>query len=143
MTDERDLWQRMPEHYLLCFNGQCELAESCLHWLATQHGNPKDEFVRAVNPRVCSGRSCRNYRPKRIVTAAFGMLHTFDNVKAKDIAAMRKHIQNYFCRSSYYVRRNGKHRISSEEQAFVSQVFRSYGYTDGATFDCYTEDFDW
>jgi len=48
-------YKTMPEHYLLCFNDECVLADECLHRLAARSGRQKDEVVTAVNPVRCSG----------------------------------------------------------------------------------------
>ena len=54
-------YEKMPEHYLLCFNDECALAENCLHRLA------------ARNPVCNGGESCRYYKPNKVSTMAYGM----------------------------------------------------------------------
>lgn len=133
----------MPEHYLHCYNGECEKTETCLHWLAACHGKTTDTIVQAVNPRLNNGESCRYYRPKKMVRMAYGMLHTYDKVLAKDIAALRGAIIARFGHGSYYLRRNGKRPVTPDEQQYISNVFRAHGYPDGAVFDRYADEIDW
>ncbi len=32
MANKQLQYEKMPEHYLLCFNDDCDLADSCLHY---------------------------------------------------------------------------------------------------------------
>lgn len=142
--NEDNIYRNMPWDYALCFTEGCELAENCLRHLAAKYGNSSKPIVRTVNPRVNSGgKSCPYYRPKKTVTVAYGMLHTFDKVLAADIANIRRTLKDYFRNTSYYLRRNGEHAISPEEQQFVNAVFREHGYPDGAVFDRYVEELAW
>lgn len=128
---------------MLCYNGECEQAAGCLRWLVARHGNPEDVIVQAVNYRLNSGKSCKYYKPKKVVTMAYGMLHTYDKVLAADLASLRGAIIGRFGNGSYYLRRNGKQPITPDEQAFISNVFRSHGYADGAVFDRYVDEIEW
>lgn len=75
-------YETMPEHYLLCYNDDCPLADECLHRLAARSGQQKDEVVTAVNPVRCSGKSCCYYKPNKVATMAYGMVDSFHEVKA-------------------------------------------------------------
>ena len=48
MNNNQPQYKTMPEHYLLCFNDECALADSCLHRLAVLSGQQKDEVVSCV-----------------------------------------------------------------------------------------------
>ena len=128
MKNKEPQYEIMPEHFMLCFNEGCTLAESCLHRLAALSGRQTDELVTAVNPARCSGKSCRHYKENKVVTMAYGMVDSFHEVKADDIAPLRKTLINHFGRGSYYLRRNGLRAITPEEQQYISSIFRKYGY---------------
>lgn len=134
-------YETMPEHYLLCFNDECELAESCLHRLAARSGRQKEEVVTVVNPIRCSGKNCRYYKKNIVVTMAYGMVNSFHEVKADHIASLRETLINHFGRGSYYLRRNGLRGITPEEQQYITNVFRQYGYE--VKFDRTEEETQW
>ena len=128
MNNKEPQYDTMPEHYVLCFNDECALADECLHRLAARSGRQKDEVVTAVNPVCNSGKSCRYYKPNKVATMAYGMKGSFHEVKADHIASLRNVLIHHFGRGSYYLRRNGLRPITPEEQQYIASVFRNYGY---------------
>ena len=139
--NKKPQYETMPEHYLLCFNDKCVLADECLHRLAARSGRQKDEVVTAVNPVRCSGKSCRYYKPNKMATMAYGMKGSFHEVKADHIASLRNVLIHHFGRGSYYLRRNGLRPITPEEQQFISSIFSNYGYE--TKFDRMEEETEW
>lgn len=141
MNNKQPQFETMPEHYVLCFNDECALADECLHRLAARSGRQKDEVVTAVNPVRCSGKSCRYYKPNKVATMAYGMKGSFHEVKADHIASLRNVLIHHFGRGSYYLRRNGLRPITPEEQQFISSIFSNYGYE--TKFDRMEEETEW
>lgn len=134
-------YETMPEHYLLCFNDECALADECLHRLAARSGRQTDEVVTAVNPVCIKEKSCRYYKPYKVATMAYGMKGSFHEVKADHIASLRNVLIHHFGRGSYYLRRNGLRPITPEEQQFISSIFSNYGYE--TKFDRMEEETEW
>ena len=128
MTNNEPQYETMPEHYLLCFNDECSLADKCLHRLAARSGRQRDNVAWAVNPACHSGKTCPYYKENKVVTMAYGMKHSFHEVKADHIASLRKTLVSHFGNGSYYLRRNGLRPITPEEQQYIGSVFRKYGY---------------
>ena len=141
MMNNEPQYETMPEHYLLCFNDDCALADECLHRLTARSGRQKDEVLTAVNPVRSSGKSCRYYKPNKVVTMAYGMVDSFHEVKADHIASLRNVLIHHFGRGSYYLRRNGLRPITPEEQQYISSIFRQFGYE--AKFDRMEEETEW
>ena len=141
MNKKEPNYETMPEHYTLCFNDDCPLADDCLHRLATRSGRQKDELVTAVNPVRCNGKSCRHFKQNKMVTLAYGMVDSFHEIKADDIAALRNTLIDHFGRGSYYLRRNGLRPITPQEQQYISSTFRKYGYE--VKFDRFEEETQW
>ena len=141
MTNKYPQYKTMPEHYLLCFNDECELANSCLHRLAARSGRQKDEVVTVVNPIRYCGKNCRYYKENKVVTMAYGMKDSFHEVKADHIASLRNSLINHFGRGSYYLRRNGLRGIAPEEQHYIASAFRHFGYE--VKFDRTEEETQW
>ena len=133
---ENELYE-VPEHYLLCFNDNCSKAQTCLHRIVAQGNYIKDNVVNAVNPARFNETNCTYYAPNTPVRLAYGMLHIFDNVLARDIAAMRNELREHFGNGSYYLRRNGTLPITPSEQQYIARLFRKYGYSEEPVFDNY------
>lgn len=140
---EEMIYNQMPAHYLLCYNADCPKGGNCLHRLGAIHGKPADKVVQAVNPKLCCGDNCPYYKPMKSVSMAYGMTHLYDKVLAKDISSLRNTIIQHFGNGSYYLRRNGRHPISPEEQAWIQNLFCKYGYTDAPQFDSYKSEVGW
>ena len=128
MNNKEPQYETMPEHYLLCYNDECSLADDCLHRIAARSGRQRDAVVTAVNPVRYSGPSCRYYKQNKVETMAYGMVDSFHEVKADDIATLRTTLINHFGRGSYYLRRNGLRPITPKEQKYIQGVFRQFGY---------------
>lgn len=141
MNNKQPQYETMPEHYVLCFNDECALADECLHRLAARSGRQKDEVVTAVNPACNGGKSCHYYKPNKVATMAYGMKGSFHEVKADHIASLRDHLISHFGRGSYYLRRNGLRPITPDEQQYIASVFRNYGYE--LKFDRTEEETQW
>jgi len=141
MNNKEPQYETMPEHYMLCFNDKCALADECLHRLAARSGRQTDEVVTAVNPVRNSGKSCRYFKPNKVATMAYGMKGSFHEVKADHIASLRNVLIHHFGRGSYYLRRNGLRPITPEEQQFISSIFSNYGYE--TKFDRMEEETEW
>lgn len=141
MNNNEPKYETMPEHYLLCFNDECVLADECLHRLAARSGRQKDELATAVNPMFCSGESCRYYKPNKKAMMAYGMKDSFHEVKVDHIVALRNTLISHFGRGSYYLRRNGLRPITPEEQQTISGIFHHFGYE--AKFDRMVEETQW
>lgn len=141
MNNNEPKYETMPEHYLLCFNDDCVLADECLHRLAARSGRQMDELVTAVNPACCSGKKCRRFKQNKVATMAYGMIDSFHEVKADHIASLRNTLINHFGRGSYYLRRNGLRAITPEEQQYIGSVFRQFGYE--VKYDRMEEETQW
>lgn len=129
MSNNQPHYETMPEHYTLCFIDECPLAATCLHRLAAQSGRQQDYLVTVVNPaKYDKDNTCRYYKENKFVTMAYGMVHSFHDVKADDIAALRNRLIKHFGHTSYYLRRNGIRAIPPNEQDYIASVFRKFGY---------------
>ena len=141
MNSNQPNYDKMPAHYVLCFNDECVLADTCLRRLAARSGRKTDNLVTAVNPVIHGGENCKYYNENKIVTMAYGMVDSFHEVKADDIAALRNNLIKHFKRSTYYLKRNGLKAITPEEQKYISDIFRKFGYE--ARFDRTEETTQW
>lgn len=131
----------MPKHYILCFNEKCLKASRCLHRIAAQSGLQQDELPKCVNPAVCNETNCRHYMENKSVSIAYGMIDSFQNVKACHIVKLRTMLENLFGHTEYYRRRNSSVPISPKEQEQIKKIFNQFGYE--ASFDRVVEETLW
>lgn len=127
-NDNQPTYETMPEHFIACFNNECPMADTCLRQLAVQSKQLKPFILQAVNYARQKNKNCNYYKENKLVTMAYGMVHSFHEVKADHISQLRNTLINYFGRGSYYLRRNGLRVMPPEEQKFIASVFRKYGY---------------
>ena len=134
-------FKTMPKHFMVCFSNSCPLRDDCLRSIVARSNRHTDEILVAVNPALCEGKTCRHYRPNRTTTMAYGMVDSFHEVKADDISALRETLISHFGKGSYYLRRNGRRPITPKEQAYISSVFKRFGYQ--VAFDRLEEETEW
>ena len=142
MTQER-LFENVPLSYLYCYNSGCELCEKCMHYLAAEHGVPKEKIIQVVTPVATEGGKCAYYKEMKMVRMAYGMKHIYDKVLANDIAPLRQSIISHFGNGSYYRQRNGVKPITPKEQQFIARQFAAHGYAAGVEFDDYRDELEW
>ncbi|MBO5838458.1 MAG: hypothetical protein J6R06_02150 [Bacteroidales bacterium] len=121
-------FEKRPSGYLNCLSDDCPLAEKCLRRISAEYSKENDEFFRVVNHRLFDQTNCKHYVENKKVDMAYGMTKSFENVKAKDIAQIRKRLQNYFGYAEYFRRRNASKPITPTEQVFIRKVFAEFGY---------------
>ena len=121
-------FEKRPLGYLNCLSDDCPLAEKCLRRISAEYSKENDEFFRVVNHRLLDKKNCKHYVENKKVDMAYGMTKSFENVKAKDIAQIRKRLQNYFGYAEYFRRRNASKPITPKEQEFIRKVFADFGY---------------
>ena len=141
MSNNQSIFRTMPKHYTVCFQTECPLATKCLRRIVAQEGVLEDSVVFAVNPARHHGEKCKYFRENKMVRMAYGMVNSYEDVKARHIVRLRRAIINYFGRGSYYLRRNGKHAITPKEQQYIASVFSKYGYE--VQFDSFKEEVQW
>ena len=121
-------FEKRPLGCLNSLSDDCPLAEKCLRRISAEYSKENDEFFRVVNHRLLDKTNCKHYVENKKVDMAYGMTKSFENVKAKDIAQIRKRLQNYFGYAEYFRRRNASKPITPTEQEFIKKVFAEFGY---------------
>lgn len=121
-------FENKPKNFIVCFNENCSLRENCLRRLAAIHDSENSDLLTVVNASKFNESNCKYFLENKKVRIAYGMKDSFEDVKAKDIANIRKELKNHFGLTYYYERRNGKMPITPKDQDFISNLFNSYGY---------------
>ena len=121
-------FKNKPKNFIVCFNERCSLGENCLRRLVAIHDRENSDLLSVVNDSKFNESNCKYFLENKKVRIAYGMKDSFEDVKAKDIANIRKELTNHFGLTYYYERRNGKMPITPKDQEFISNLFNSYGY---------------
>lgn len=132
----------VPQWYVLCTNNQCPMQTSCLRFMAAQNAPDNLELARCVMPKMLKGGKCRWYDKRSVVVWALGFSSLFDRVMKKDFTPMRKAITRYLHGVKfYYEYKRGDRPLSPEQQQWIRNFVKSYGYEWEVPFDSYYEDY--
>lgn len=133
-----------PTKYVMCFNSTCTRADECTHHLATQHIRKDDVAGFAVYPTMKNKETCPYYKKIRTIRSAWGFDTIFKDAKQKDAPALRDCIKAYLGGNGQYYRyHHGQLLLTPEQQSWIIELFKEYGYTEGLQFDNYVETTDW
>ena len=129
MEQEADEFRKKAEHYLVCFNDQCECRERCLRWLVGCQTDPAPVAAMSVNLRHPSlgGDHCELYRPKERVMMKRGLLHFYDNMTGRQEHDIRHQLISIYNRKVYYQMRNGRRLINPAAQQHIAAVCQQLG----------------
>lgn len=97
----------------------------------------------AVYPSALNADECEHFKPIRKIHAAYGFKTIFSEVKRKDDKPLRDRMIAYLgSRGAYYRYNSGEKKLTPEQQEWIINLFKSYGYTDNLTFDYFTDIYD-
>ena len=142
---EKELkYENIPWGYSVCFNGDCALCETCLHYLAGRLQPENRCSGNAIYPMAWKSGTCKSYREKRLVKKAWGFSHLYNNVPYRERAEARQCVRCYFSSGNgpYYRYHHGENMLTPKQQADIMQILAKFGPTEGLTFDHYVTDFD-
>lgn len=135
--------EQIPPSYSRCFQQDCPQAESCLHFQAGKCLKRGIYEGIAIFPNARTANGCKCFHPIRSIMAAWGFQTLFTDVKAKDETPLRNLIKSYLGQhAAYYRYHQGKRKLNPEQQAWIINLFRKWGYTDPLAFDHYEETYD-
>jgi len=137
-------FKNVPASWQLCFLSEGPRKDECLRQLAFRHLPAQQVFGPAIYPNVEIGeKGCRFFavgQPRRM---AWGFNTLFAEVKQKDVSGLRNAMKQYLGgHSNYYRYSRGERLLSTEQQEWIINLFRRFGYTDGLTFDHYARVYD-
>ena len=74
---------------------------------------------------------------------AYGFKLLFKEVKQKDYTRLREQMKAYLgSHGAYYRYNRGEKLLNPEQQQWIVNLFRTYGYTENLTFEQYREVYD-
>lgn len=141
--EKATLQQQMPAGYMVCFQQDCPLHDSCMRFVAGQNLPDDRQMGNAVFPAARQGDQCRYYHKYRVFNGAAGFNTLFNNVLARHSVQLRQAIKDHLGgNGTYYLYHNGKKWLTPEQQDWILSLFRRYGYTEDLSFDQYQQMFD-
>ena len=135
--------EQIPPSFERCFQSDCPQAATCARYLAGQHIPAGRVAGPAVYPTARQGDKCVKYKRTRIMHAAYGFKTIFAEVKKKDDTLLRNRIKAYLGgNTTYYRYHRGERLLTPEQQQWIVNLFRKYGYTENLGFDEYRDLYD-
>lgn len=135
-------WEEVPEGWVLCFNSDCKLRETCLRWQAGQLAPEDLTVAHCVTPKAMRSEPCAHFASVEKIRYARGFSKIYDKVLKSDYTPMRKEMTAMLSGKRYYYEyMRGERRLSPEQQEHIRQLFAKWGYADCVEFDSYEEGF--
>ena len=144
MTEKELKYENLPYGFQVCFNNDCKLRETCMHYQAGLL-QPADKLSgHAVFPQAWKSGTCKCYLEKKIVRKAWGFSRIYRNVPQKEKAEARMYVKSYFSSGNgpYYRYHHGENLLSPKQQEDIMKILADYGPTEDLAFDHYVTDFD-
>ncbi|MCH3985676.1 MAG: DUF6078 family protein [Prevotella sp.] len=133
-----------PRCYQICLLSDCPMAEECIRYFAGLHIDKDEHSGFATYPTALKGSKCEYFKKKRIIQGAWGFHTIFKDVKRCDSASLHNAIKQYLGgNGTYYRYDHGERILTPEQQNWIINLFKQYGYTDNLEFDGDKEVYDW
>ncbi len=137
-------FRNVPLAWQLCFLDDCPRSGECLRRQAARHLNEGRDWGPSVYPTMKRDEGgCRLFvigEPRRM---AWGFSHLFEEVKRKHDAGLRIAMKQYLGgHAAFYRYHHGKRLLTPEQQEWILDLFRRYGYTEGLRFEQYVYAYD-
>ena len=120
IMDKELKFENIPYGYSVCFNGDCALRETCMHYLAGQLQPANRYSGHAIYPMAWKSGTCQSYREKKLVKKAWGFSKLYP----------------------YYRYHHGENMLSPTQQADIMNILSKFGPTEGLNFDHYVMEWD-
>ena len=134
IMDKELKFENIPYGYSVCFNGDCALRETCMHYLAGQLQPANRYSGHAIYPMAWKSGTCQSYREKKLVKKAWGFSKLYN----------RQCVRSYFSSGNgpYYRYHHGENKLSPTQQADIMNILSKFGPTEGLNFDHYVMEWD-
>lgn len=133
-------FSQVPYDWTMCYIERCSNKEDCMRYQVCKLAPETMTRNNCVLPNALKNKECPHFMPIKIVHAAAGFWHIFDEIKARHSHVMRMKLANYLgTGGSYYRYRNGETLLMPKQQEWIKQMFRAYGYEEVVVFDDYKD----
>ncbi len=137
---------QMPRNYLLCLNGGCPRANTCLRQLVVRSIPADKPHWLIISPHYLAAlqeRDCPFYRSAAKARFAKGYVRLLENLPYKQMQAVISQLISCFSQRTYYRIRKGERLLSPAEQQQVLNILEKCGTDHPQEFDAYVGQYDW
>ena len=143
MTNKDFDFNNVPRGYALCFSTDCPLRSTCMRHLAGENVPADMTIGTAVFPHARHDDACEHYREVRLIRCARGFSDILADMRRSDYTAMRHRLVDYLGHGgSFYRFRSGERLLTPEQQEWMRQLMRDFGYDDNIQFNGYVTTYD-
>lgn len=129
-------FKQVPYDWAMCYVAACPRKDECLRYQVYLNSPKGWTMNKCVMPNALLKKTCLHFHPIRKMQAAIGFTNIFNEVKAKDIAEMRKELAVFLgSTTTFYRYRKGEILLNPRQQQWIRDMFRRYGYTEEVVFD--------
>ena len=133
-------FRQVPENWAICYVAECPRKDECMRYQVYLHAPQGRVYHKCILPTVLTQSECPQFHPIQKVRVAVGFRNIFNNVLARDIAAMRSELANYLgSQSTFFRYQRGERQLLPQQQQWIQKLFRRYGYTDEVRFNSYKD----
>lgn len=137
-------YKEVPNGFMHCANEACTQSGDCLRHLAFKKLPADQPSISWLNPAYISQqKKCTYFKSNTPACLALGITQMFDNLPYTKAKIIRKIMQSYFGRSTYYRIYNKQYFIKPDAQEFIRETFRKQGIETDPIYDELTYRYMW
>lgn len=144
MEEKQLLFEDAPWEYPLCFNSECKLCDTCMHYQVGLLAPANRQSGHAIYPSAWKDGDCRFYREKRLVQYAWGFDGLYKGLtkgQATDIRSnLRVHLSSGM--STYYRYHHGQRLLTPQQQKEILEICDHFAPDNESKFDHYVTSYD-
>lgn len=136
-------FEQISQSWRFCFNGDCPMRGECLRF-QTGLEIPEDrQWGQTIFSTALKDGRCDYFRKDEKVTLATGFCIANNPSMSDAFVRMRHILKSYLGgHGTYYLYRNGKKWLSSQQQEDIRRLFRKAGYKEEVVFGTTKETYD-
>lgn len=143
---EKDLdYSIIPFGFMHCINSECTKGNDCMRRKAMLLSVSGPKKISIVNPVhiPANTEDCPHFFSNRKIRYALGITHLLDNIAYPKAKSIKRDINRYLGKNTYYRIVNKERLIAPSEQNLIRQLFINNGIEEEPLYDEYVEKYDW
>lgn len=138
IMDKEELVKKLGTNITMCFLEGCPRADKCIKHMVYDLLGDQKAYGSTVMPSSLKDGKCDQFVEAVVKRYAKGIKHMFDEVRMKHFGTLKIRVMGILGgRTSYYRCLRGEKLISVEQQKWIADLFKSYGYDASDIYDEY------
>ena len=144
MNNKKLTFSDAPWGYALCFNHDCVLRETCMHYYMGRQAPADVTSGAAIYPSAPKDGTCPHVAKTEKVKFAWGFDGLFKNLPDETTHWARRSLRSHLGSgmSAYYRIHHGEKLLSPRRQQEILDFMSQFGDTKKMRFDHYVEQYD-